>query len=122
MDDKFKYKHTEVLQLIAEAYKKSIITDDERKQLKGKSILIIISLEFIVLFEPDISSTVLEYTEDKDLKKFCEEIKVLSGITPVKLKNKLFFNKVNISSRHSTCSNKKKIQDRKNDNCSSCIK
>ena len=67
----FKYKWSQILSLITQCKKEGLITAEEGKIMK----------EFIVNKEPDLSSELQEYENDKDLRKLVDTLKVLSEIT-----------------------------------------
>ena len=67
----FKYKWSQILSLITQCKKEGLITSEEGKIMK----------EFIVNKEPDLSSELQEYENDKDLRKLVDTLKVLSEIT-----------------------------------------
>ena len=67
----YKYKYTQVLNLISEAQKENRITKEDRKQIK----------ECILMNEPDLTLEIEQYNKDKDLSRLIETLKVVAGIT-----------------------------------------
>ena len=67
----YKYKYTQVLNLISEAQKENRITKEDRKKIK----------EYILMNEPDLATEIEQYNRDKDLSRLIETLKVVAGIT-----------------------------------------
>ena len=78
----FKYKFTQVLELISQAKKERLLTDDERKKIK----------DHIISEEPDLTIEMEKYNKDNDLSGLVETLKLLAGITAMSspLDNSLF--------------------------------
>ena len=66
----FKYELTEPLNLIYQAKKDNLITEEERKTIK----------EYIITKEPDLTTSLGKYNKTKDLKALMEAIKFLAKI------------------------------------------
>ena len=103
----FKYELTQILNLIYQAKKDNLLTDDERKAIK----------EHIISSEPDLTVEMEKYNSDKDLGALVETLKLSAGLTAMSspLDNSLLKKKKSNQRKKNEAKKKKSEEKKVND-------
>ncbi len=76
----YQYKHSELLDLLLKFKNEDLITNDQKKIVKGNVKRV--KIEMIINKSPEIDNILAEYNKDGNQKKLLSSLKVLCGDKP----------------------------------------